>query len=256
MAFEYVETEDAIAKGGLRMVVVGKVPSPWGEAAKGLFHMKGLDWTAVRLAYDDPRQADWIKCASGPVAVYEDEPPRSGWAEILFLAERLAPEPAMLPADPAARAEAFGLAHELLGEQGLAWSRRLQLVAAGLKGEGGFPEPVAGYLANKYGFTPEAAETCAARVRDLLGLFASKLKARAADGRSYYHGERPGAVDVYSACVMALFAPLPEDVCAMRETTRAAFETIDAETKAALDPILLEHRDHMYTEHLETPLNL
>ena len=35
MTFEYVSVEQAMARGGLRMVVVGDVPSPWGEAAKG-----------------------------------------------------------------------------------------------------------------------------------------------------------------------------------------------------------------------------
>ena len=43
----------------------------------------------------------------------------------MLLAERLAPAPALLPADPASRALALGLAHELCGEAGLGWSRRL-----------------------------------------------------------------------------------------------------------------------------------
>ena len=33
MPFQYVDVEDAISRDGLRMVVVGNVPSPWGEAA-------------------------------------------------------------------------------------------------------------------------------------------------------------------------------------------------------------------------------
>ena len=40
MGFEYVSVEEAIGRDGLRMVVVGQVPSPWGEAAKGLFPSK------------------------------------------------------------------------------------------------------------------------------------------------------------------------------------------------------------------------
>ncbi len=42
MAFTYLSVEEAIRRGGLRMVVVGGVPSPWGEAAKGLLHVKGI----------------------------------------------------------------------------------------------------------------------------------------------------------------------------------------------------------------------
>ena len=48
MTFEYLSVEDAIQRRGLRMVVVGNVPSPWGEAAKGIFHIKGIEWAAVR----------------------------------------------------------------------------------------------------------------------------------------------------------------------------------------------------------------
>ena len=122
MGFRYISVEDAIPRAGLRMVVVGGVPSPWGEAAKGIFHVKGIEWAAVRLAYDSEALKEWAGQRNGPVAICNDERPRSGWAEILLLAERLAPAPALLPADPAERALAFGLAHELMGEGGLAGS--------------------------------------------------------------------------------------------------------------------------------------
>jgi hypothetical protein len=52
MTFAYVSVEEAIKRGGLRMVVVGGVPSPWGEAAKGILHIKRIEWAAVRLDYD------------------------------------------------------------------------------------------------------------------------------------------------------------------------------------------------------------
>ena len=53
MSLTYLSVEDAMQRGGLRMVVVGGVPSPWGEAAKGILHIKGIEWVAVRLAYDN-----------------------------------------------------------------------------------------------------------------------------------------------------------------------------------------------------------
>ena len=68
MAFQYVSVEDAIERGGLRMVVVGGVPSPWGEAAKGILHIKGIEWVAVRLAYDSEALKEWAGQRSGPVA--------------------------------------------------------------------------------------------------------------------------------------------------------------------------------------------
>ena len=98
MPFDYVSVKEAIKRGGVRMVVVGDVPSPWGEAAKGILHIKGIEWVAVRLAYDSERLKEWAGQRSGPVLIYENERPRSGWAEILLLAERLAPSPSLLPA--------------------------------------------------------------------------------------------------------------------------------------------------------------
>src|SRR4249920_557167 len=116
MGFQYVSVEEAIERDGLRMVVVGNVPSPWGEAAKGICHVKRLDFAAVRLVYDNEALKSWAGQLSGPVVVHDDEPPRSGWAEILMLAERLAPDPALLPSDPDARARAVLLAEKFCGE--------------------------------------------------------------------------------------------------------------------------------------------
>src|SRR5580693_2331924 len=109
MTVQYLGVEEAIKRGGLRMVVVGDVPSPWGEAAKGFLHIKGIEWAAVRLVYDSEPLKDWAGQRSGPVAIYENERPRSGWAEILLLAERLAAEPLLIPTDPFERALVFGL---------------------------------------------------------------------------------------------------------------------------------------------------
>jgi hypothetical protein len=55
---------------------------------------------------------------------------------------------------------------------------------------------------------------------------------------------------------MALLKPLPAGQCDMHDGIRAAFEWLDAPTRAALDPILLEHRDMMYARHLALPLSL
>jgi hypothetical protein len=255
MTFEYIGVDAAIARDGLRMVVVGAVPSPWGEAAKGFFHIKRLPWVATRLVYDSDSLATWAGQLSAPVAAYHDEPRRSGWREILLLAERLAPEPALLPATPAERDRVFELAEKFCAPNGFGWMRRLQLIHAGLSRTGGFNERIAGYLGQKYGYTPEAGAAAAGRTRQLLGDFASILRTRRAAGKEYYL-DTLSAVDVYSATFMALFKPLPEADCAMHPAARAAFEWLDPETAAALDPILVEHRDMMYARHLELPLSL
>jgi glutathione S-transferase len=256
VTFQYVGVEDAIGRSGLRMVVVGDVPSPWGEAAKGIFHIKGLQWLAVRLAYDSDALKNWAGQRSGPIAIFDNERPRAGWAEILLLAERLAPGPALLPADAAERALVFGLAHEICGEAGLGWSRRLQMVHAGLHNAGGFSERVAKYVGKKYGYSPEAGALAGARVAQLLRMLATRLKAQRAAGSRYFVGDALSAVDVYGAAFMAMFAPLPPELCKMDASSRAAFELRDAPTEVALDSILFEHRDMMYARHLELPLSL
>jgi hypothetical protein len=133
--------------------------------------------------------------------------------------------------------------------------RRLQVVHAGLAKIGGFSERVAGYLGKKYGYTPEVGASAGVRTRELLDAFGSILRARRAAGSDYYF-DALSAVDVYSATFMAMFKPLPEADCAMTPGIRAAFEWLDAETAAAIDPILFEHRDMMYARHLELPLSL
>jgi glutathione S-transferase len=256
VAFQYVSVEEARKREGLRMVVIGSVPSPWGEAAKGILHVKDIEWAAVRLVYDSEPLKEWAGQRSAPVAIYDDEPPRAGWEEILLLAERLAPMPALLPADPAERASVFGIGREICGETGLGWSRRLQLIHVGLQSAGGFPEQVAKYLGRKYGYRPETGAAATPRVVQLLGALAARLKAQYENGSRYYVGDSLSAADIYGATFMALFGPLPPAQCDMSASIRAAFETRDAPTEAALDPILFKHRDMMYAEHLELPLSL
>jgi glutathione S-transferase len=220
MSFEYLSVAEAIARPGLRMVVVGKVPSPWGEAAKGVFHIKNVEWSAVRLVYDDETLPVWAGERSGPVAVYEREPPRSDWKEILLLAERLSPTPPLLPDSQPAREHVLTSSGKFCGKDGLGWHRRLQAVDASLRQGGGFSERVAGYLAKKYGYDADRAAEHGVKVRALLGEFAAQLRAQG--GKPYYLGDTLSALDVYSATFMAMFKPLPQSQCAMDPNARAA----------------------------------
>lgn len=258
MPVEYVDLEEAKRRDGVRMVTVPGVPSAWGESAKGIFHVKGIPYVAVRLAPGDNPVTQWTGRQSAPVVMFDDEAPRSGWAEILLLAERLAPSPALIPADAAQRALMFGLSHEICGEMGLGWCRRLEGVALGLESDGarGFPKPMAAYLAPKYGYRPGCGDEAHRRVVDILGALAARLHSQREAGSDYFLGSALTALDIYSATFIGFFRPLPPEQCAMPDAIRAVFETRDPDTDKALDPILIEHRDRIYERHLELPLSL
>ena len=259
-AINYISFEQAQQESGLRMIVVKGLPSPWGEAAKGIFHLKQLPWAAT---YHDPSSREmsaWTGSRSAPVAIYNDETPSSGWLDILLLAERLEPQIALLPTDPKQREKVITLCNNICGEMGLGWSRRLDSVHKGLNGksliEGGYPQPIAGYLAKKYGYEENQGPHYHQHTIDLLILLSNILKKQKEAGSKYYFGDTISAIDIYSATFMACFKPLPEEQCAMHQPIRSIFEALDAETKAALDPILLEHRDYIYSHYLALPLSL
>ncbi len=250
---EFVDLAEAKARRGLRMSCVAGIPSPWGEAAKGILQLKKIPWVGVRLSPGNSDLVEWTGQASAPVAMYQDEAPRGGWAEILLLAERLAPEIPLIPEDAAERATLFGLSHEICGEMGLGWCGRLAGVANGLEGRGGFDKGIAGYLGAKYGYREGCGAEARQRVIDIVQMLAARLKT---NGSGYYLGARLTAVDIYSATFVAMFKPLPHEQCPMPAPLRAAFESHDEQTRQALDPILFEHRDRIYAEHLELPLTL
>jgi glutathione S-transferase len=250
----FVDLEEARAARGLKLVVQSGVPSPWSEGAKGCFDLARVEYVALRLRPGDAETRAWTGHHNAPVAVLDDEPPRAGWAEILALAERLAPEAPLLPASPQRRVEALGLCQEILGEGGLVWCARLLLIHAGLTTDGqrGFPPRVASYLAAKYGYAADRADAARTRVRSLLALLGERL----GSGRPYFFDDRPTAVDIYFATALGIFHPLPETACPMLPFVRHAYETTEPELRAAVGPTLLAHRDRMYERHLPLPVQL
>ena len=253
---DWVDPEAARARSGLRLVLSRGVPGPWGEAAKGLFHAKGVPFVRVaqQLNGDNAALRAWTGRDDAPVAVWNDEPVRHGWAEIAWLAERIAPEPRLIPRDVEERARVFGLGHELAGEQGLGWCRRLMMIHFLSRHA---PElPITAYLAGRYGYSPAAAEAAPERVVRILGAFSAQLAAQRAAGRRWLVGETLSALDVWWAAFAALLEPLPAELCPMSAELRASYVVRDPVVRAALDPALLAHRDLVYREHLELPVRL
>src|SRR5205814_3639914 len=168
----FVELEEARAARGLRVVIATNVPSPWSQAALGLFDMKGFDYLAVRFKRGDEEMKCWAGTRNAPSVLFDDEPPRTGWAEVVMLAERLGGAIALVPDDDERRTRMFGLSHEILGEDGLAWSLRLLLVDLSFATDGreGWPKPVAEYLAPRYGYAADRVAAARARAIGVLRL--------------------------------------------------------------------------------------
>ncbi len=254
----YVEPEHARNLGGLRLVLTAGVPGPWSQAAKSIFDVKGIPYTPVVQHGGMPNEelVAWTGHRNAPIAVYEQERPRTGWVEILLLAERLAPEPALVPSDPEQRALMFGLSHEICDEQGFGWNRRLTFLHDILArpDASGFERAVAETLGVNYGYSPERGARTNGRVVEVLGLLARQLRAQQAAGSRYLVGERLSAADIYWACFAALIDPLPAAVNPMPDMVRAWYQKKDPVVAAAVDPMLLRHRDHIYQHHLKLPL--
>jgi len=241
---------------GLRLAGLRGIPSPWTEAAKGIFHVKKLACQYATRMDDEPRSAlvDWAGDVGVPVVAYENEALRTTWTSILLLAERLAPEPALLPRDPDARALAFGISHEICGEMGLGWAYRLLMIQTSLSHgpeHRGFSPGVANYLAPRYGFNPTHVKDAKRRVVDVLTMLSRRI-----EGRRYLLGDELSAVDIYWATFANLLHPLPEKDMPFSGPFRDAYTCVDAEVLAAISPGLRAHQERIYREHLELPAPL
>ena len=256
---EWIDVAEARRRGGLRLVLVRGVASPWGEAAKAIFQVKKLPFVRVAQQAGGANEEllAWSGQTSAPVAAWEEEKPRSGWAEILLLAERLAPEPRLVPPEPAERARLFGLVHALAGELGFGWCRRNDGIhkAVVKLPEGPIREGAVGFGA-KYGYRGEEAELYRRRVREVLALFTDLLLGQRARGAQFLLGDSLSALDLYWAAFAALLQPLPEELCPMDGGMRAFYTLRDPEQRAPGDEILLAHRDFVYRTYLELPVRL
>jgi glutathione S-transferase len=252
---DYITITEARTAPGLRLVCLRGVPTPWTEAARGIFRVKGLDCRYAARGRDEPRDAlvQWAGDSSVPVVAYEREKLRTGWAEILLLAERLSPEPALLPADPERRAEAFGVAHEISGEMGFGWCVRLLMIQRSLGHGAGpaFPAEAAAMLGAKYGLVPDSVRVARARVLAVLGMLDARLARQ-----PFLVGDELSAVDIYWATFANLLTPLPEHELPAAPLIRAVYSGSDAELVDAVTERLRGHQRNVYERYLELPVPL
>ncbi len=257
---EYVDVATAAGARGMRLVLTRGVPGPWSESAKGILHAKRIPFLRVAqeaAGENEPLKA-WTGHANAPVAVFDDEPPRAGWAEILMLAERVAPSPRLVPEDTRKRALMLGYAHEICGELGFGWNRRLMMLdrmlprdGDALRGDG-----PAELLGKRYGYSREAARAARDRVARTLDELGRLLREQSAAGSRFLIGDSLTALDIYWAAFAALVDPLPASVCPMSEGLRGFYVLDDEALRARVAPELMAHRDFIYQSYLELPLRL
>jgi glutathione S-transferase len=255
---QYIEVEQARSMPGLRVVLTPGVPGPWSESAKGILHVKKLSYVKARQEILGANVAliQWSAQATAPVAALNDEPPRATWIEQLFLFERIAPQPRLIPHDFDERVLMFGLANEICGEQGFGWNKRNIMVRDHTQ-PGMEPRVVEFFtkLGNKYGYTSEDGKNAPSRCAEILTRLASRLQEQRTKGSKFFIGNGLTALDIYWACFVALIKPLPNELCPMPPDFRTLYTNTDPVVAAAAAPILFEHRDFIYKNFLELPVD-
>ena len=252
----YRSIQEARTLSGTRLILTAGVPGPWGEAAKAVFRARTVAYTPIaqELAGANEEQLTWLGIRNAPVAVHDDERPRAGWAEIVFLAERLGSGPSLLPADAAERALMIGLTHEIAGENGLGWTRRLMIVHGPLaQGPASPAYGFAKFFGDNYGYSPDASRTADQRCVDILLMLSAQIARQQAAGKRYLVGTTLSAVDLYWATFANLIDPLPHEQCAMSADFRAMYGNSPAPVRAAVSPALLAHRDFICTTAVGLP---
>lgn len=252
---DYLSVAEARGRSGLRLVLSAHVPGPWGESAKALFAARGVPYLPVAQTVFDSNDAlrAWTGRRDAPVAMLDDEPPVSGWLDLVMLAERLGAGPSLLPAGSDERARAIGLSAEICAPYGFGWSRRL-IMMEGLVGPGEVP-PHMVEICRDYGYSAATAATARARVVDILGALAAQVRRQRDVGSDYLVGDALSPCDIHWACFSNMVAPLPPEDAPMPPAVYERYGTIDAEIAAALDSALIAHRDLIYRRHIGLPLD-
>jgi glutathione S-transferase len=254
----YASLAEARTLPRLRLILGARaIPGPWREACKAIFHVKKIPYVPVasRGADGSDRELyEWTAQRSAPVAIWDDERPRSTWVEQLYLAERLEPEPALIPAAIDDRVAMFGHANELCGETGFGWSKRLTMIHKGVTA--GDDAARAGWrqFGGKYGYSEAAAAAAPARMVAILRCLGALLQRQRDRGNRFLIGDRLSALDIYWATFAALIEPLPPELCPMGTAFREHYTERDPAVVAAASPSLMQHRDFIYREYLELPI--
>jgi glutathione S-transferase len=251
---DYSTAGDAQQLPGLRLALTSGLPAPWSMAARFFFEVKQIAYTPVEQkgGGTNSELLAWTGHRNAPVAVLDDEPARTNWADILDLAERLAPLPRLIPEDVTQRVTMFGLANEICGAGGLTYNARHAMIGDMLNSGTEAAQPAAQTMAKAYGYSPQAAAGATARMTEVVQALAAQLEAQRATS-PYFIGNSLTALDLIWASFSNTLRPLPEQVNPMNKHIRKTYERMGDAIE--LPQILFEHRDFIYAQHLTLPLD-
>ncbi|MDC0068645.1 glutathione binding-like protein [Gammaproteobacteria bacterium] len=251
---DYLTIEQAKQESGLRLVLTRDVPGPWSEAAKAVLRWHGLDYQAAEQigGRDNKELVEWTGHRNAPIALYNDEPPRVRWQEILDLAERLGNGTSLYPQDVDQRIQMVGIASEICNEGGMAWHARMLMlnVTYQVHGDAVFEKNP---MFREYGFSEAAVMAAIERIEQILEYLAETIKSQKAAGYVYLVGDSMTAADIYWACFSNMLEALPHELNPMPDSLRQGWGAL-AKGISGYDPLLIEQRDAIFEKHLWLPL--
>ncbi len=255
MSIQYHTVAEARSVSGLRLALTAGSPGPWGESAKGVLHVKGLDYVPVlqESMGENLELLAWTGHRNAPVIMVDGEAPKTTPEQILSYAERTRPEPRLIPADGCQRALMFGLLREITGEGGLGWCRRQIMMAMAMDAEQTRDNNL---LLRDYGHANLGPAGIRRHIADVLDLLAAQLRGQQSAGSRYFIGEAISGLDIYWAIFSNLVQPLGPEDCPMDDGIRYVFSHGLEEMPEVADlALLIAHRDMMFAEHLLLPMS-
>lgn len=252
---EYKTVAEAKDLPGLRVALTVGGPAPWSLSAKSIFHVKNIPYIPVAQhgGQANTELVAWTGHRNAPVAVYNNEPARTGWYEILLLAERLAPTPALLPQNVEDRVTMIGFSNELCGEEGFTWQARHIMFDTLLKTQGDAFRKSPMFQA--YGYSEQNVAAAPGKMISILEALSARLHKQQAAGSQYFIGDQLSALDLYWANMSQVVDPYPPEKNPMPDFFRQIWAPVRTAVESAIDPILITQRDFIFERHLTLPLD-
>ena len=252
---DYIDVSDARDLPGLRLALTRGVPGPFGMAARAILDFRNVPYHAVTQLPAQPNEdlLAWTGHRNAPVAMYNDDAPRTGWLDILNLAERLGKGPSLIPSEIRERMLMVALTNEIAGENGFAWNGRVLML--GIAG----PEKAAkaaktNPMFNQYGYSAAAADAALPKVLTMLEMLTDQLTRQRDAGSPYLVGASLTAADLHWVYFSQLLRTFPAERCPMPDGLRRSYEASSAAV-GDFDEILIGHREGIIEAYPSLPMD-